>query len=392
MCATTSIVLLLPMGMGAVLPGPENHGYRSSLPWLPREPVITVRATEELVGNRALPANFDWRDVNGRSFVTVDLNQHQPFYCGSCWIHGTSSALNDRIKVMREARFPDVVLARQALLNCVPAADGVSPPPGCHGGDAWMIHRFMQKQKVPDETCITYAAVNQECTPMNVCRNCFRSDNPATPFAPGPCWGEPTFIGYGVRSYGNISGEAAMMKEIYARGPIACAGVTTRDFVHSYAQNPGVLKDGVFRDSTRYNESDIDHEMEVAGWGETEDGTKYWVVRNSWGTYWGEVGWFKLERGKNSLLLEGACDWAVPDFDELDEDILHRVQGDYYLGVPGGTSLHLFAGASAPGARASPSEALSFGVVGILVGGAAVWAVLRLSPRRDAIAQRTLLG
>lgn len=35
-------------------------------------------------------------------------------------------------------------------------------------------------------------------------------------------------------------------------------------------------------------EEQIDHVMEVAGWGETPMGQKYWVVRNSWGTYWGE--------------------------------------------------------------------------------------------------------
>merc|ERR1712032_653673 len=83
--------------------------------------------------------------------------------------------------------------------------------------------------------------------------------------------------------------------------------------------------------------SDIDHIMEVTGWGETPDGTKYWTVRNSWGTYWGVAGWFKLERGTNSLLIEEHCDWAVPDFAELDRDLLNEVQGDYYKGVPGGT-------------------------------------------------------
>ena len=45
-----------------------------------------------------------------------------------------------------------------------------------------------------------------------------------------------------------------------------------------------------------------------------------WVVRNSWGTYWGERGWFKILRGANHLFIEEDCGWAVPDWSALDAD------------------------------------------------------------------------
>jgi len=56
---------------------------------------------------------------------------------------------------------------------------------------------------------------------------------------------------------------------------------------------------------------ELDHDISVVGWG-IEDGTKYWLIRNSWGTYWGENGMFKLIRGINNLNIEGYCSWAEP--------------------------------------------------------------------------------
>ena len=47
---------------------------------------------------------------------------------------------------------------------------------------------------------------------------------------------------------------------------------------------------------------------------------RYWIVRNSWGTFWGEMGFFKLQRGVNALQIEaGDCWYAVPTWqDEQD--------------------------------------------------------------------------
>jgi len=300
---------------------------------LPREPVVTMPTGVELMAGRELPQGFDWRNVSGENFVTVDINQHQPHYCGSCWVHGTASALNDRMKIMRRRKFPDIILGRQSLLNCVPDPSGKHAPPGCNGGDPYMVHKFMHHNKVPDESCLSYAAVNQECSAFNVCRNCLPGHaTPEARFTAGPCFAVNTFIGFGVSDYGHISGEEAMRKEIYARGPIPCVFATTLDFIVNYTHNEGVRRDGVYVDRKKYAPEDGDHIMEVAGWGQTGFGTKYWVVRNSWGTYWGDAGWFKLERGVNAMLVEESCDWAVPDFEELDKNLLHHVQGDYFYG------------------------------------------------------------
>lgn len=77
------------------------------------------------------------------------------------------------------------------------------------------------------------------------------------------------------------------MNEIYNRGPISC-GVYS-DPLESYTG--GILN------YTGKNGS-IDHEISVVGWG-VENGVKYWIVRNSWGQPWGELGFFRIVRGEN---------------------------------------------------------------------------------------------
>merc|ERR1719440_298161 len=115
-----------------------------------------------------------------------------------------------------------------------------------------------------------------------------------------------------------------MMKEIFARGPISCNLNADDRFMYNYSE---VVQqhEGVYTDEKTFNATD--HIVEVAGWGETLSGLKYWVVRNSWGTYWGQSGWFKIRRGVNQNLIEEACDWAVLDVQELEDELKGQVLG-----------------------------------------------------------------
>lgn len=57
---------------------------------------------------------------------------------------------------------------------------------------------------------------------------------------------------------------------------------------------------------------DINHEISIVGWGE-QNGIKFWRGRNSWGSHWGEEGFFRIVRGSDNLAIESECSFAVPD-------------------------------------------------------------------------------
>jgi len=93
-----------------------------------------------------------------------------------------------------------------------------------------------------------------------------------------------------------------MMNEIFANGPITC-DIAVTDALLNYTS-------GIFVDTT--NDTEIDHAISVVGWGSTSNGTDYWWIRNSWGSFWGQDGFFQLIKGVNNLMIESSCAWIQP--------------------------------------------------------------------------------
>jgi len=164
---------------------------------------------------------------------------------------------------------------------------------------------YLADYGLPDDTCQIWTAQNGVCDDIGQCGNCFPGTNGTS-----NCWAVKPYTTYKLKGYNLIDvadpreRTQAIMSEIYSRGPVTCGIYTSDVFDFNYFG-------GVW---TQENE-EFDHDIEVVGWG-TDNGEDYWHIRNSWGTYWGESGFFRIKRGLERGLVEYDCWFGVPDVSE----------------------------------------------------------------------------
>lgn len=220
---------------------------------------------------------FDWRDYDGKNWMTTIKNQGA---CGSCWAFGALGALEPTIKIYYNAPDVEVDLSEQYLVCCCHPEGR-----GCSGYTLEGTVNFLLNEGAPDEECFRYMAM--DASSHIYCEDrCSDWENRLRKIE--DWWWVPL--------------ESA--KYYLFNGPLYVGMAVYYDFM-SY--RGGVYKH-VWGGLAGY------HAVALLGW---SDSDSCWICKNSWGSNWGENGWFRIKWGECIWDQTIAMIPAEPPYPEL---------------------------------------------------------------------------
>ncbi|XP_031284405.1 senescence-specific cysteine protease SAG39-like [Pistacia vera] len=226
---------------------------------------LTKTASFKYENVTAVPPSMDWRK---KGAVTPVKDQGQ---CGCCWAFSAVAAI-EGINQLTTGKL--VSLSEQELVDC----DIKGEDEGCNGGlmdDAFKF--ILQNHGIASETTYPYQGVDGKCSASKEASRAAK-----------------------IKGYEDVpaNSEAALLKAV-ANQPISVA-IDAGGFDFQFYSS------GVF---TGQCGTELDHGVTAVGYGVSSDGTKYWLVKNSWGTGWGEGGYIMMQRG--IAAKEGLCGIAM---------------------------------------------------------------------------------
>ncbi|CAL5993014.1 Cathepsin_B [Hexamita inflata] len=236
------------------------------------ETVQQVATAEKVLIVGEAPAAFSWLEVRPNCMVVRNQGQ-----CGSCWAFSSVGPLADN-RCISKKDSGRVVYSEQYPVSC----DGGNH--GCDGGYLTKAMAFLKNTGTPTDRCVSY-----------------KSGNGATGKCPSKCDDGSNIATVRSANYQNVCAGEIGIKNALTHGTLQTAFTVYQDFMY--------YKSGIYQHKSGASQGG--HAVVFVGYGE-EKGVKYWVVRNSWGTSWGERGYFRIIRGNNECGIEHECYLIYP--------------------------------------------------------------------------------
>jgi C1A family cysteine protease len=236
-----------------------------------REDVPSVAIEELSATSATLPSSYDLRRSGGVTTVKDQLG------CGSCWAFATVGPLESQIRI-RCGTNADI--SEQYLVSC--NLEGY----GCGGG--WFAHWYHFNR---------YGHSDTEAGAVREASFTYRG-------ADAPCGGPYThpyklsdwnFIGTNSKYSWTTPTIQQIKQAIYSYGAVGttiCVGSKFRGYTG-----------GIFNvDEASVCHGGINHAVVLVGWNDDEGTDKgYWILKNSWGSTWGERGYMNIRYGMSSV-------------------------------------------------------------------------------------------
>jgi hypothetical protein len=193
------------------------------------------------------PSRFDWREMGGVSPVK---NQS---VCGSCYAFAPIAALESQVMIY-QGFTPD--LSEQQVVSC--NTKGYD----CSGG--WFdVNDDLRDHGAVDESCMPYRARNMACADQG-CEIVAR-----------------------ISSWNWITNSVESIKAALQNGPVAVALTALNDLDY--------YRSGCYQSDTTQA---VNHAVLIVGWDDAAcGGDGGWIAKNSWGTGWGDNGFFIIRYG-----------------------------------------------------------------------------------------------